>query len=42
MNQTRKGVRSTKTKSAPFKKANNTKLKGKKKKDVYIKAYDVQ
>lgn len=37
----KEGVRSTKTKTAPFEKANKTKLRGKKKKDVCIKVYDV-
>ena len=42
MNQTRKNVRSTKTKQVPFEIAEYPKMKGKKVHDVYIKTYDVR
>ena len=41
MNQTRKNVRSTKSKRVPFEIAEYPKMKGKKVQDVYIKTYDV-
>jgi hypothetical protein len=41
MNQSRKNVRSTKTKQVPFEIAEYPKMKGKKVHDVYIKTYDV-
>jgi hypothetical protein len=40
MNQTRKNVRSTKTKSKPLETSNTTSLHGKKVQDVYIATYD--
>ena len=42
MNQTRKNVRSTKTKRVPFEIAEYPEMKGKKVQDVYIKTYDVR
>ena len=42
MNQTRKNVRSTKTKRVPFEIAEHPEMKGKKVHDVYIKTYDVR
>jgi hypothetical protein len=43
MNQTRKNVRSTKTKATPFETCNSaSKLRGKKEQDVYVKTYDVR
>ena len=42
MNQTRKNVRSRKTKRVPFEFAEYPKMKGKKVHDVYIKTYDVR
>ena len=41
MTQTRKNVRSTKTKRVPFEIAEYPKMKGKKVHDVFIKTYDV-
>ena len=40
MNQTRKNVRSTKSKPTPFEESNTTSMRGKKVQDVYIKTYD--
>ena len=42
MNQTRKNVRSTKTKQVPFEIAEYPEMKGKKVHDVHIKTYDVR
>jgi hypothetical protein len=42
MTQTRKNVRSTKTKPKPFEEANNIPLRGKKVHDIYTKVYDAR
>ena len=42
LNQTRKNVRSTKTKTRPFEKIDASTLQGKKMLDVYTKVYDVR
>ena len=42
MNQTRKNVRSTKTKAKPFEEANITTLRGKKVQDVNTRVYDAR
>ncbi len=41
LNQTRKNVRSTKTKAIPFEDPKSHQLKGKKVQDIFLKVYDV-